>query len=402
MRHLLLGLALLCAPAIPTAQTQWTVKPDGSGDFLDVGSAVAAVSAGDVLLISAGDYGQVLVDKPLVLLGEHGQPRPHFDTLTVASVPWFVASHLAPEWLTVDDVPGPSHFDDLEGYVADFSGDFDAHLSRSRFHAPPEYGHAATFDGDSGLADPARARVVDCDLRGCDRAGFWDYSFYVAGTGGDAVHARRAEVQVVGSDLRGGDGENGSGGLGFGGRGVYSTLGSEVEVRGSASNTISGGTYWPGPAGSAVTGAALSGSGITVSGVTLVGALLGTVAGVSDRPYLELGGSGAPGATRSIDFYGPDPYCGATTVFLAFGASHDPSYLATHTAALELDLATIFATLPIDPKHQDEAVSIAAATPADTSLAGLTVYAQALQADYCAGSSPAWWLTNAAAIHLGY
>ena len=398
----LLGLALFALPQALTAQTQWTVKPDGSGDFLDVLSAVAAVAPGDTLLISPGDYGSVLVDKPLTLLGEQGLPRPHFDVLYIQSVEWFVASYLAPDWMTVQDVPGLSHFDDLEGWVAEFLGGFDVHLSRSRFHAPLNWDDAVTFGGSSPLPDQARARVIDCDLRGGDREGFWDYSFYVAGTGGDGLAVSNAQVLVVGSDLRGGDGESGTGELGKGGRGLYASLGAEVEVRGSAFNVVAGGSYFPSAPGSAITGAAVSGSGVTVSGVTLMGGLVGTVTGIGDRAYLEITGSGLPGATRSIDYYGADLYCSTTTVVLALGATYDPSYVATHTSALELDTTTIIAALPITPEHQDQAASIPVVTPVDTSLAGLTVHAQAIQTDFCALGGPESSLTNPAAVHLGY
>jgi hypothetical protein len=390
------SLAAMMMAAVAVAQTQWTVKPDGTGDFVDVASAVAAVSAGDIVLIYDGSYGAVTVTKSLTLLGDRSGPRPTFSTLTFSGAGAFQASYLAPNHVVVDDVPGRSSLDDVVTGGASLQGTFD--VARSEIVAPGTFGAHAVVAGDTALpTGPRRLRVVDSLLRGGDGDGFFDYSVYVPGVGGDALRCLFADVFVVGSTLVGGDAENGSRLLGVGGAGIAAAF-STVEVRGSAYDVVSGGSIYAAPV---VTGPAVYGDGVTICDVTLIGPVVGTVTGVGARPFLLITGDGGPGGTRNVELYGPAGLCHVGSVAFSLGSAYDGGWAATHTTALEIDPMQIFTILPLTPQGPDVAASITIPMPDTPALAGLTVYAQAIEAAFC-DVPTTWWLTNPVTMHLTF
>lgn len=70
LARLLTGLTLLALPA--AAQSVHFVKPDGTGDFLTVQAAVTAAAPGDLLIVGAGFYENVVIDKALSLVAPQG------------------------------------------------------------------------------------------------------------------------------------------------------------------------------------------------------------------------------------------------------------------------------------------------------------------------------------------
>lgn len=68
-------LAVLAALLGPVAaQHTWVVDPAGNGAFVDLQTAINAAAPGDTLLVRAGSYGTVVVDRSLQLLGDGARP----------------------------------------------------------------------------------------------------------------------------------------------------------------------------------------------------------------------------------------------------------------------------------------------------------------------------------------
>jgi hypothetical protein len=89
------------------------------------------------------------------------------------------------------------------------------------------------------------------------------------------------------------------------------------------------------------------------------------------------------------------------SVAFSLGSAYDGGWAATHTTALEIDPMQIFTILPLTPQGPDVAASITIPMPDTPALAGLTVYAQAIEAAFC-DVPTTWWLTNPVTMHLTF
>ncbi len=285
MKRLILSCmgALLAAPA---AATTWIVDDDGGAgvNFTDIPPAIAAASAGDVILVLAGSYSGFVLNKPLAIVGSPGVlVQGDADVFGVttgsfAALAGFSASsmtvHSCTKTVVVDDVKLASG---IEVFLSP-----DVRLQRVRGITKKP---SAFFAG-------SRVECHDADLLGppgkdcyayC--GGLCDFCFCTPGVGEDALTAGSLSgvvpvVHVYRTDTEGGLGGydcfisskalNGNGIKGFGG--------GELLVAGQAEHVIATGPIGPGPALTLTTGIRGRVSGVTVQGTTVVtsGATLST------------------------------------------------------------------------------------------------------------------------------
>ncbi|HKX46672.1 MAG TPA: hypothetical protein VJP77_08205, partial [Planctomycetota bacterium] len=307
MKDLFLVPPLLALAVPAAAQTHWTVDDDGPADFADVAAAVAAVGAGDVLLIEPGNYGPVTLTKRLSLLGDPSGERPHLASLTVDGPPGFDLAHLALGATVVRNALGHARVDDCEivgnlglrALQVRDSGPL--LLQRSLVTGPFLHTDgvvAVTVEGASVVA------LVDSQIIGGDAGK--EAPFFVAGWGGHGLEVGdTSAVLVAGCTVLGGGGEDMplffSPWLypGIGGDAVLAGDSASVDVRGSSDDLLRGGyTNYFSPA-SGVDGAAIqitSQATVAYSGVTLDGSVDALAALVAPpEPYLYARGDNAPG-----------------------------------------------------------------------------------------------------------
>lgn len=402
------GIALALAQPL-VAQVTWTVDDNGPADFASVQAAVDAAGAGDVILIEPGSYGNVVVAKPLSLLGNPATTRPTLQILTIHTVAWFNASHLSARAVHVSDVSGPAHLDDIDadstfsGHMSTVAGAANLLISRSDFR-PQNISGGIGIPGLSITAN-SRVQLVDCRVFGGDCF----MSDFDPGWGADALTIEHSEVVLAGTRVEGGDGQDLSGPFGpqdgEGGVAIRVAGNSTVEVRGSSADLIQGGHQNPSgftdPAASIYTWDFQNEPRVTVSGVTLDGGVVedggDDVAAVGALPYLEVtGGPDGPGGTRSLDVYGE---AGAASVTLAATRSlWESAFEAFYSMPLFLDPSKIVATFVDTLAGQDTAASQGLTLPGTPGLSGIGVTFQA----FVLGKSGVVTSTNGAGILLSY
>ncbi|HKX46673.1 MAG TPA: hypothetical protein VJP77_08210, partial [Planctomycetota bacterium] len=399
------ALAALCALAPGLfAQAHWTVDDDGPADFADVAAAVAAVGAGDVLLVQPGNYGPVTLTKRLALLGDPSGERPHLAALTVDGAASFELAHFAVGATVVRDVPGPSRIDDCEllgvvqhtGLIVD--GAFGLIVQRTRV-APPELvptGASAVFVGGTSVV-----AIVDSLLEGGDAGA--DFANGLEGLGGHGLWVdEQAYVVLSGSSARGGDGDDLTGfapGVvaGEGGDGVQAWGGSVIDVRGSSDDELRGGDRIHWQFGPQLDGKALVafGAGATYSGVTLVGGTSTSFPPLAaPAPHLYVRGTSFLGGQQRVSFFGP---AGATGVV---GLSLGQTFTAVpgFEGFLWLSPGALLQVVPLVLAGQETPANHVWDLPGDASLAGLAALVQGVVVDPLGLLVP----TNPAAIVLGF
>jgi len=382
-------VALVAFSAVAHAQTTWTVDDSGGADFTSAQTAVDTVAPGDILLIMPGSYGTLDVTKQLTLLGDPDGPRPQFDYIYAADSPHIDLMHLETQLIFLINLSERSRVDDCLitglGNVIDLCDD--TVITRTRFVIPDGIGHSSF---PTLQVWNSRLQFVGCEVPGEDTHA----SGGTAGWGGNAIWAIRSELLLVGSLIRGGDGEDRpSPGFdpGKGGLAIDALDSTTVEVRGSSTDLLRGGYQSAGTPGGAQDGLAVAAdatSAATISGVTVVGGYSGAVQTVAPRPYLRIPGTDGPLGTRTVEVYGD---AGSPAVV---AASTHSAYLDAFSPLLGLpvffDIAQPASMVPLTLLGQDLAASFDYLLPADPSLAGTALTAQAvavgtgLQATNCA------------------
>lgn len=379
-RHLLSAVLLpLVAPAL-AAQAKWTVDDNGPADFSSLQTAVDTVAPGDILLIEPGNYGVVLVNKPITLLGSPGSARPVIASLDFLNIERFDALHLEVLAFAATNISAHAFIDDClikSGTTTPttFNGCADVAIANSTFQAANQ-----SVQGVSGLvlANCGYVQVVNSSITG----GIGDPSMitFEVGVGGSGILVQQSTLLLVGSFVKGGAGKDVP--LippfpGKGGTGLSVGTGSKAEVRGSTFDSLGGGQNNFGIPGSGIGLAvrAEPGATVAVSGVSTSGGFNGTVSSPAPRPYIEWSGSGGPGSSRQIAAYGT---AGTTAVaVLATSPFLDTGFAAEFGLPLLVHPGTIFLTPGIVLLGQNLPNGPIYNIPPGNSLAGAKFFAQA-------------------------
>ena len=199
----------------------WTVAADGSGEFLDIQPAISAAKDGDTILVLPGSYSNFTVDKQLTLLGG-ANVSAGSATIQAAPGPVVVADmQLAgfevldcADTVTLDAIGifGNSQLNAGGWFAANVERSADVRVVDSwieGFGYLPLNGIGYGGDGHNGLrVDSSRVELTGSTIKGgrgedgeCDPLGYIGYGF--AGTGGRGlvcvgdsfVHAAVSEVR---------------------------------------------------------------------------------------------------------------------------------------------------------------------------------------------------------------
>ncbi len=275
-RSILLGMsALLAAPA---SATTWIVDDDGGAgvNFTDIPPAIAAASAGDVILVLGGAYSGFVLNKPLVIVGSPGVfVQGDADVVGVSTGSFAALAGFFANSITVDSCTKTVVVDDvtLASGIEVFQSS-DVRLQRIRGTTSSPW---ASFGG-------ARVECVDADFLGkpgqdcyayC--GGLCGFCNCTPGIGHDALTAGFLNGAVPVVHVYRTDSQGGSGGYdcwisskALNGNGIRGSGGGELLVAGQAEHTIATGPIGPGHAMTLTNGIRGRLSGVTVTGSTLV------------------------------------------------------------------------------------------------------------------------------------
>jgi hypothetical protein len=390
---ILVPLVLALAPGV------FTVDDDGPADFPGIIEAVASlrVAPGSTLLVAPGDYGHVLLNKPLHVLPLAGQSfsAVSFD---VVDVEFFslVGAKLA--YLTAKGVPGPSLVDRCTVIASDIGSStlgfyFYSQASfedcaalvveRSAFRGTDGcYSDGPSVSTEAIEVVSSTISFVDCWIRGGNATGIGCTGHYpVSGCG---VRIRKgSDVLFAGCQVGGGEGapnENAA---------ALDVQTSRVVVRGTRDDSL----HAAAPAPPLVMDGA---SNVLVSGVTVLPDTLprGARRPRPAEPFLALAGGELPGAQLRLDLYGPAGALAVVGGSLGMGVRQ----LAGLSDALWLDPATLFLSAPVVLSGADRATSLFGHALLGPSVVGFHVVLQAW-VDPLAGAGP--WLTNPVVLVFG-
>lgn len=215
-------LALALPPATP-AQTTWTVAADGSGDFLQIQQAIDVAADGDVVAVKAGTYAPFLAEKRLTIVGPEFTgfvPTAQVNGASaVRNTDGFTLAGLLFGSLVLSDIAGPVTIDECRLTAASLSGGAQPTLDVVRVDGlllsrttviGPTGDHGFNPVNAPGWAVRVRdgALVVEGstliggdgnDPATCDG---------ISSTGGPALELRYVDASIVGSVLRGGNGDS--------------------------------------------------------------------------------------------------------------------------------------------------------------------------------------------------
>lgn len=419
-------LSFVAAPSA-RAQTQWTVDDDGPADFSDLAVAVSAVAEGDVLLIAPGDYGDVVTDKSLTLIGPtapvaepitfpFGGPDPTLPQLgrveVTGAANWTMAN-LAMEDLALIDLPGrawvrgcqivgkaESPFFSAGDGLLRLEGVAQAVIQECSIVGLTVSG--LTYGADAVVADAGtRACFVDCQIHGGDAM----FSNEWEGVGGSGLQVSNSEVTVAACHITGGDGEDSvqffpfSMFPGQGGDGIVAESGAIVEVRGNVTFTVAGGT---GPSAMSDWGNAIQtygdlGGAVSVSGVLLDGPIDSGVQIASEvAPFQVLRGDGPAGSTWRLQAFGES---GALGIVLTSFGSALLELPALEGIELWLDPGQLLEVSPVTLQGSSVGASLIWQTPENPAFAGLVYQVQTVVFDPFDGSFTG---ANPAGIVFGF
>lgn len=408
----------LLACCVTVAMHTWTVDDDGPADFDQIGTAVAAAAAGDVLLVEPGTYDGFVLEKRLTILGRAGGERPHvLDTVRLLAVGGFTFAGFDVDSLRVQGVQGRGRVDDCSvNVLEDFPQQYAvivtdcAQLVISRTAIQGSYLFNQALGGDNGSAlhvTGSRVMLVDSTVLGAH--GFSPSGCCEnGGNGGNGLVVDGAS-QVVAAGcaaIRGG--EEGWGTQPFAstdgqaGDGLV-VVGSTVIVRGTLPDSLLAGYYdssFGGSPGKAIVAA--SGSKIVVSGVELGASW--TLSGGSQvlqpavpEPYLVSVGSDEPGGVHELRLYGPT----GVPALIAVSAAPGLTVLSTWDEQLWAGLGAPFlGVVPVVMQHQFLPVQLLVTMPpAAAGLEGIAATFQAFCPTIPSGLDPQLKLaTNAAEL----
>lgn len=342
IRSTLVSLALLGSAF---GQTQWLVDDSGGADFTSLQVAINTVAPGDVLLIKPGNYGNVVLNKRLRLLGEPPEPAgslPLLTSLDVQGASAFTLAHLEIRrlrsvgvatrsevercklgggtfWLAGSGGPGA-----FSATLIDSSSD--VLFSRCDFIAstvgPADGMHAAVVQSASTV------QFVQCTLAGANAT--YDSQVVLSGYGGHGLVLNgNSRAWLVDTELSGGNGKDikfGQGCVFFGcdqaGRGgdaLQVLNGAVADLRGSNTNQLRAGLQNPAASGAGdgyaircqgfFPGIGSAAPGIVwrhPGGPSTSGAVTGPCVSLTSfiPPRLTLDGQSSPGSSVTLRVFG--------------------------------------------------------------------------------------------------
>lgn len=325
------ALALALAPLAYGQATTWVVDDSGGAgvNFTDIGSAIAAASPGDRVLVRDGTYAAFTLDKGLFVLGTG---LVQTGNVTVTGVPQGSVAALAnlrTRQISVNACGGPVLFDSILATTtpaAIFSSaqydlavviaSLDVRFQRCELIAPAM--NTANFPGADGLVvSGSRVELSSSRVQGGNggkvpNSGCWEGN--KGGTG--LVLQNGARVHAARSSGLGGNGSNGTNLCGMeggdGGHGAWIDATSSCVIAGISTDSFRGGL-----AGSPDLGTLRDGSGVFVgfggelrhSGVTIL-------AGDPSAPDISGSATLAVPADPTLEFIGV-PQAGNAVQFLA-------------------------------------------------------------------------------------
>jgi hypothetical protein len=398
MTHLVsttaLGLAILVGTA--AGQTTWIVDKNGGGDFTEIAHAIASplVVDGDVLRVEPGWYASFVLRKALSIVGAADAQPWEATTVVVDGPASFALAGFDFQRLTVRNVPGRARLED--GNVGWLYLDDDGaglqlfHIGQARFEGCAELvASRVDFAGSDYCRDTfslhfaeaaltihaSNVTLVECDLVGGNGTGAEGLCSTHYPTAGQALMAFQSLVLLAGCRLDGG-------------------YGNWVALDTAALHLVDSTAWVAGLPRDAV----VSHEGLAVDGSNSI-ATLGTrfqpaalpawvsVAAVPP-PWLRASGAVVPGGAFDLELFGP---AGALAVCWV---SATPAFVDLAPAlALPLwtDAAGLLFVAPVALQGAQSAAALTVDSPADPTLTGVALTAQALVVP---GAADLFELTN--------
>ncbi len=196
------GLFVVLAAAVSAQQT-WIVDPNGTGNFTDLGVAIATASSGDTLLLrGGGNYqGSYSVNKALAFIGD-SQPRPRIYGLSFTAAP----AGSQPAVLTSLEVDRLSFgrdasLEDVRVTYAVVSSAV-ASFHRCVIGGPSTLSGGLNLDGALNTYY-SEVLLSECSITGC--LGWFIQTLQCTVWAGRCVVAQGGRVTIVDSTLRGAD-----------------------------------------------------------------------------------------------------------------------------------------------------------------------------------------------------
>lgn len=379
MRQLIALCFAASLAASSWAQGTWTVDDDGPADFSSVAAAVAFADPGDRILIEPGNYGPVVIDKELTLLGRHDAERPRIRHLRATDLPGLQLQHL-----DLGHVPDAIRFARIVGrLVADdliVRSGVEVVDCRDAVFTGCEITGVDGFDGGAGLVARGLTHVqlVLCTVRGGEGIPMGGESGF-GGTG--AFVQGGAHLLLAGGVVAGGASYAG----GFvssadGGDGLCVGNDSSVDLRGSSIHGVYGGPSDGGGSSSGVLftpSSQVSYGGLDLDFVVIPPNVTHYTPGL---PYLRVSGESGPGDVQTLDFFGRS---GAPAVALT---SIEPSrFPLDPITTIYLAPGSILEILPLVLAGMDVPAQHTWTIPPDASLLGVAYYVQGLQLTFSGG-----------------
>lgn len=433
--HLLAAAALTAAPALAGTLT---VGPSGSGaTFNDLAPAIAAAAPGDVILVQPGayqDFGTLVVDKPLTLLGA-GSANTSFEALPTnpfdVPLPLLVTGLAVGEevriaglslgagvlggsasgLLVIEDCAGPVVIADVANANTDILTGAPAvaqvRASDQVVFDACSFIAVATGDGSTPptaglLVEQSKVYVNDSTVVGASAATLF-FQPVVARDGAPAIRVVDSVVRVSRSAVTGGAGTQNSAfavveELTAGGAGIEVQSGSAL-LRGGAGNLVMGGR-----GGSATVGG-MAAVGPGGAGVFVAAPALATTVGDS----VVQAGPDFDGATTTPAIAGPGAHLPFAEAYATLGADRTVATLGgnvtfelggpangtalTYYSTKQVAALTVAGTKgevlldplalsPLPPRTLDAAgaASFTANVPANPGLVGVSVLVQSVAA----------------------
>jgi hypothetical protein len=406
----------LLACCLTVALHTWTVDDDGPADFDQIGTAVAAAAAGDVLLVEPGTYDGFVLEKRLAILGRAGVERPHvLDTVRLRGAGGFTFAGFDVDSLRVQSVQGRGCVDDCsvnvlhdtpQQYAMIVTDCTQLVISRTTIEGSESFNPTTSGNNGSALhVTASHVMLVDCAVKGAH-----GYSpsgcCFNGGKGGNGLVVDGASHVVAAGCAYITGGEEGWGTQPFAstdgqaGDGLV-VVGSTVTVRGTLPDYLLAGYYdssFGGSPGKAIVAA--SGSKIVVSGVDL--GTSWTLSGGSQvlqpavpEPYLVSVGSDVPGGAHELRLYGPTGVPALVAVSAAPALTPLPAWDEQLWAGLG---APFLGVVPVVMLHQFLPVQLPITMPpAAAGLEGSTATFQAFCPSIASGLDPQLKLASNAA-----
>jgi hypothetical protein len=318
----------MCLAGIAGATTYVVDVNGGAGvDFTDIPPAIAAASAGDIILVHPGSYSSFTLSTGLSIVGSPGTSTLDIQVANIVSGPHVALASLSFRKLSISACAVPVLVNDLvkpsslqSSGVATIEIDACADV---RLHGV-QVTNAQGFTGRTGLEASSSRVEITASAFHAGQGVNNPFATGVGGPGGIGISCLGdSDVHVSLSSIFGGQGGNSLTGFGYvgdggnGGSGIQVADSAKVLVTGRPSDAVNGGSggFGPGNDGVPASGLLVAASGTArVSAVTFHGGstpplLAPGISGPADvvtpiDPSLEVSGTLSAGQTVTFTFHG--------------------------------------------------------------------------------------------------